>query len=319
MAIIKSGATTDELTVDPTSKAARVTIYRSDGTEIVDHVPTAIAVGDVTAINNDLIASFDASQFSYVSFQLKGTWVGAVKFQASNDNGTFKDVVVQNVGDIVEPYRIESNGNSMIKIPVLAKYLRVRVTSYTSGTVEGSAFGYEEDVHTGQISSTGEVTIAASQTVDNLNKLAGNAISMGAGVADAGTQRVVLPTGNVSVVIKPGADLLTAFILGTTGTNQANVVSAPCILRSIVFTNYAATPRHLKLYNTAGTPTAGSAGVVIQCSMAAAGTLVYPLPVEGFTFTNGIGRTMVLGADEASTSPATTAPDFSVSLIYQLI
>lgn len=31
MAIIKSGATSDNLTVDPTSKAARVTLYNSDG------------------------------------------------------------------------------------------------------------------------------------------------------------------------------------------------------------------------------------------------------------------------------------------------
>src|SRR3990167_1796754 len=34
MAIIKSGATTDELTVDPTSKAARVTLYDSSGNEL---------------------------------------------------------------------------------------------------------------------------------------------------------------------------------------------------------------------------------------------------------------------------------------------
>ena len=32
MAIIKSGATSDQLTVDPTSKAARVSIYNTDGT-----------------------------------------------------------------------------------------------------------------------------------------------------------------------------------------------------------------------------------------------------------------------------------------------
>lgn len=32
MAIIKSGATSDQLTIDPTSKAARVTLYNSDGT-----------------------------------------------------------------------------------------------------------------------------------------------------------------------------------------------------------------------------------------------------------------------------------------------
>lgn len=32
MAVIKSGASTDELTIDPTSKAARVTLYNVDGT-----------------------------------------------------------------------------------------------------------------------------------------------------------------------------------------------------------------------------------------------------------------------------------------------
>lgn len=32
MAIIKSGASSDQLTIDPTSKAARVTLYNSDGT-----------------------------------------------------------------------------------------------------------------------------------------------------------------------------------------------------------------------------------------------------------------------------------------------
>jgi hypothetical protein len=32
MAVIKSGAGTDQLTIDPTSKAARVTLYNSDGT-----------------------------------------------------------------------------------------------------------------------------------------------------------------------------------------------------------------------------------------------------------------------------------------------
>lgn len=39
MAKIQSGATADELTIDPTSKAARTTLYDSDGTELV-RVPT---------------------------------------------------------------------------------------------------------------------------------------------------------------------------------------------------------------------------------------------------------------------------------------
>jgi hypothetical protein len=109
---IKSGNSSDLQTVDPTSKAGRVTMYRSDGTEIVDHVPDLLVVSDVTVINNDLIASFDASDYSYISFQLRGTWVGEVRFQASNDNGSFEDIVVQNVGDITDPYTVSSTANS---------------------------------------------------------------------------------------------------------------------------------------------------------------------------------------------------------------
>lgn len=41
MAIIKSGASSDQLTVDPVSKAGRVTLYRPDGSEVF---PAAAAV-----------------------------------------------------------------------------------------------------------------------------------------------------------------------------------------------------------------------------------------------------------------------------------
>src|SRR3990167_7004375 len=44
MAIIKSGATTDQLTIDPTSKAARMTPYHTDGTPLYDATLKAIRV-----------------------------------------------------------------------------------------------------------------------------------------------------------------------------------------------------------------------------------------------------------------------------------
>ena len=476
---IKSGNSTDLGTVDPTSKALRVTAYNSDGIEGTREVPVAITVAPVTAEDDDIISSIDVTEYKFISLQLTGTWVGTVSFQGSNDNGTFYNIVAQDVTDTSNPYSATVTANALLKIPVTYKYLRIRCTAFTSGTITGTAYAHKEDKSLASVGQIGEVTLAAETTkiigsvnvanssnsitgtitaadtsvvapamdgvlltgtpsvnsyvglasasseatwsveitgtiggttfyfegsssstnatdgnwtslhayqsgkhgeviihstttagdftgnvagfayfrvravggvginanivmrlaagtnvvhiadsipagvntigsIDDLAKMGGAAVSMGAGAVDAGTQRVTLPSGNVNIVIKPGADLLTAFILGTTGTNAANIVNAPCILRSIVFTSYTATARHLKLYDTSGTPTAGSSGVVIQCSMAASGTLVYPLPVEGFTFSNGIGRTMVLGAEESSSSPATTQPDFSVSLIYQL-
>ena len=234
--------------------------------------------------------------------------MATVEFQGSNDNGTFYDITVQNPGVLLEPYTTTMTGVGLVKIPVLFKYLRVRVTAYTSGTVEGIALAYKESNDSGQISSTG--TIAGAVSVTNLP--ATQTIDGSVAVSNFPASQAV--SGAVSIV---GASSLSPFYaIGTTGTNETSVSAAPSILRSVVFTNLAATPRHLKLYDIATTPVAGAGTPVIVCSLAAAGTLAFPLPVEGFPFSDGIGFTMVLGADNASTTPATTQPDFTVSMIY---
>jgi hypothetical protein len=306
---IKSGATSDLLTVDAVSKAVRVTNYDSSGNERLFHpLPVSIATSPVTQVDNDVIDAVDVSAYKWVSLQLSGTFVATVKFQGSNDNGTFYDITVQNPGVLLEPYTTTMTGVGLVKIPVLFKYLRVRVTAYTSGTVEGIALAYKESNDSGQISSTGTIDGAVSVT----NLPATQTVDGSVSVTNFPASQAV--SGAVSIV---GASSLTPFYaIGTTGTNQTGISAAPSILRSVVFTNLAATPRHLKLYDIATTPVAGVGTPVIVCSLAAAGTLAFPLPVEGFPFTNGIGFTMVLGADNGSTTPATTQPDFTVSMIY---
>jgi hypothetical protein len=306
---IKSGTSSDLLTIDAVSKALRVTNYDSDGQERLFHpLPVTIATSAVTQIDNDVIDATDVGEYKWVSLQLSGTFVADVQFQGSNDNGTFYNVIVQDPGLLSEPYRTLITGPGLVKIPVLYKYLRARVTSYTSGTVEGIAFGYKESNDTGQISATGAITgsvsvtnIPAIQTVDGTITVSNI----------PATQAV---SGGVSIV--GSTSLSPFFAIGVTGTNETPVSASPSVLRSIVFTNLAATPRHLKLYDDASTPVAGAGTPVIVCSLAAAGTLAFPLPVEGFPFANGIGYTMVLGAANNSTSPATTQPDFTVSMIY---
>ena len=306
---IKSGTSSDLLTIDAVSKALRVTNYDSNGQERLFHpLPVTIATSAVTKVDNDVIDAIDVGEYKWVSLQLSGTFVADVQFQGSNDNGTFYNVIVQDPGLLLEPYRTFITGPGLVKIPVLYKYLRARVTSYTSGTVEGIAFGYKESNDTGQISSTGAITgsvsvtnLPAVQTVDGTITVS----NIPATQAVSGSVTIV---GNTS--------LSPFYAIGTTGTNETGVSSVPSVLRSIVFTNLAATPRHLKLYDDSAIPVAGVGFPVIVCSMAAAGTLAFPLPVEGFPFANGIGFTMVLGAANNSTSPATTQPDFTVSMIY---
>lgn len=330
---LKSGAGSDLGTIDPTSKALRVTQYDTAGAVVDTKTPIALTINPVTVVNNDIFASTDVSAYKYISLQLTGTWVGTVRFQGSNNNGTFEDIVVQNTGVVLEPYVTSLTANAGVKIPVLFKFLRIRVTAYTSGSVTGTAFGYKEDANTGQISTVGTVNISAAQTlatVTNVQQLGGQTVAMGAGITTAGTQRVVLSSDSPvslaasanfigQVSIASGSTLIPLFVLGAAGAvnvNSASVATGARVLRTIVFTNYAATARHFKLYDTASVPSAGSGTPVLVCSMAAAGTLAFPLPVEGFPFSNGIGYTMTLGAANNDVTPTATAPDFSVSLIY---
>jgi len=310
---IKSGNSTDVQTVDPTSKAARVTLYNPDGTVVDTTIPVAITINPVTVVDNDILASFDASAYKFISIQLTGTWVGTVKFQGSNDNGTFEDVVVQNTGSVLEPYVISMDAIGGVKIPVLFKFMRIRVTAYTSGTVIGTAFGLKEDANTGQISSVGTVNISAGQTlatVTNLEKLGGVAVSMGAGVVDAGTQRVVLPDNPTLYT-----DFYQTGVSGGVNGNSRMIQTGACILKAAVFTSYAATPRHIKLYDTATTPVAGVGVPTLVLTRAASGNNSYPLPEGGFPFANGIGMTFVQGAANTDATGTATV-DGSLTCIF---
>ena len=104
-------------------------------------------------------------------------------------------------------------------------------------------------------------------------------------------------------------------LAGTIDVNSRNIKSTATTLRSITFTNLAATPRYLKLYDTSGTPTAGAGTPVLLLSLASPGTLTFPLPSEGFVFANGIGMTMTLKPDHADVTPTATV-DFSTVAVF---
>jgi hypothetical protein len=88
-----------------------------------------------------------------------------------------------------------------------------------------------------------------------------------------------------------------------------------CILKAAVFTSYAATPRHIKLYDTATTPTAGVGDPVLVLTRAASGNNSYPLPEGGFPFANGIGMTFVQGA-ASNNATGTATVDGSLTCIF---
>lgn len=290
MAIIKSGATSDELTIDPTSNAARTTLYNTDGTVFDRSVPVICTVNPVTQLNGDLITSFDAGAYKFVSIQLTGTWAGEVRFQGSNDNGTFEDIVVQNTGSVLTPYVISMTANGGVKIPVMFKFLRVRVTVYTSGTFDGTAFGLKEDANTGQISSIGSVDVnTGSNVIGSVRVLSAiTAVPTYTNFTSAATTNETLVTPTLQTKLM-----------------TLHVVSA------------ALTRVYFKLFNKTTEPDPGTDTPMITIGIAPASesTFVVPLFV-GINFPLGLGFAITLGPADLDVAALTVVGEVTGLLGY---
>lgn len=101
---------------------------------------TSLSAG---TLNADLFPATDVSAYRSFSLQIMGTWVGTLTIQASDDNGTWVNTGTA-VKDSTQTFLTAGNttSNGLISGPITHRYLRVRMTAYTSGTANGVADFY---------------------------------------------------------------------------------------------------------------------------------------------------------------------------------
>jgi hypothetical protein len=286
---IKSGDGTDLAGVFPIGKGLRVTNVSSEGIEGFQSLPIEIPVTNVSAINDDLLAAFDVAQYKFVSLQLTGTWVGTVSFQGSNDGGTFYPIVTSNPSGGSAIGESSTTENRLVKVPTLFKYLRVRVTAYSSGIVEGIAYGHRDENSSGLIAAIGPVTLNAETT-----KKIGNV-----GIAQSGT-----------------AVTYQKFISATT-TNATAVSSVPANISILHMENSGDGVRYVKLYNKASAPVVGTDVPLITIGIPAVSSSSFTLPaLVGIDFSIGISFAITLGAADSDTTPLSVAANVTGLIAY---
>lgn len=91
------------------------------------------------SLNADLVPSTDISAYRSFSLTVQGTWSGTLTFQASNDGSTWftYNCFVQS-GSSTSPFAAAFATNGTFEGPLAYRYLRLRTTSYTSGTATGT-------------------------------------------------------------------------------------------------------------------------------------------------------------------------------------
>ena len=283
---IKSGAGTDIASVDPVAKALHVINYSSDGHEGIHTLPVVLATNSATALNEFVVNSIDAEEYSFISIQLTGTWEATVIFEGSNDNTTYYSIATTDPAASATGQTTATN-NRIVKVPVLTKYIRARVSAYTSGTISAVAYGHREENSSGLISTLGNITLAAETT----KKI-----------------------GNVGL-LSDGTPSYQKFISGA-GLNATAVNAAATKLTILNIVNGAATLRYFKLYNKASAPTVGTDIPLITITLPT-GSSSFTLPAFiGIDFSVGLSFACTLGVADADTTPFTVVGEVTAMLAY---
>lgn len=158
--------------------------------------------------------------------------------------------------------------------------------------------------------------LLAQQPVNNAT-VVGTVIDVGAGNSSAGTQRVVIASNQVSIPTTQGLSTSGGYaiyhVVSAATTNTANIKASAGQVYLVRVYNNVGYPIYVKLYNTAGTPTAGTS--VIETFAVQAGTgLVVPI-VSGRPFAAGIGISITKGITDADAT-ATALSDCVVDVYY---
>jgi hypothetical protein len=97
--------------------------------------PTTGAAG----VANKVLFTIDTSGYQSIALQIFGTWAGTVTFQASNDGSNWVSVAGWNSATGSAAVATTTT-NGLFSIPCVGKLFRAVETSYTSGSVQATAF-----------------------------------------------------------------------------------------------------------------------------------------------------------------------------------
>ena len=128
------------------------------------------------ALGADLVTSTDVSGYATFALQISGTFVGTLTLQGSNDNTNFSAVYGSWINNTQPTTTATTTG--IITGSCNFRYLRVRMTLYTSGTATGTlelkTMPFAQTNITGQVSATstpvsarntGNITTASSSVL----------------------------------------------------------------------------------------------------------------------------------------------------------
>lgn len=98
------------------------------------------ASGSLTALNQEVLLTLNGH--ANTTFQLTGTWVGTVSFEASNNNTDWSSIFTLDAGENIITTSVTTNDIYRCTTAGF-KYVRARCSAFTSGTIVVTAYATE--------------------------------------------------------------------------------------------------------------------------------------------------------------------------------
>lgn len=269
------------------------TTIASDQTDIPTRATTT-TTSSLTAgsLNADLVPSTDLSNYKGWSIQITGTWSGTLTFQGSNDNSTWVTAIAKNVATNSPVGVGTATANGVLYGNVQFKYLRIRMTAYTSGTANGTL-----------ILNTQAITPVVSGVTTQAVSVAQLPAALGQTTMSASTS-VTMASDQSSIPVTLQATTTSGGILTASTTAYATnlVVKASAgALYSLTGYNSQNQVRFIQIHNTTSLPADTSVPIVM-----------FAVPAQSsFAWSaDGFGQAFSTGITVAS---STTGPTLTVS------
>ena len=158
--------------------------------------PGQIFTGTASANNVDILV-FDGSQAAGVMCQFTGAPTATTSFQGSNDSVNWLSIEGYSVNNGTIATQNTIGGTSWY-IPFYGfKYIRLRTTSYTSGTVTIFAHLLERPIPFIAISPKGTTTVTATNLSTNINQIGGQTLLTAQPGGASGRSMLVMGSSHV--------------------------------------------------------------------------------------------------------------------------
>lgn len=329
--------TSDNLKVADSTLASRIpqlTLVGS-GLKVDATNPNAVinATGSLTAVSQTTTLTLSGQ--SNTTFQLSGTWVATVQFEATNDNVTWTTIFAYRAGDLAPPAAtvINSTNNDIYRCTTAGfGFVRAIVTAYTSGTIvitanatnttSGVFLNFQLPVGTntiGAVNINGTVPISIATNTPDVTDRSGRllgTIANTAFTANAGTNLntsalaldATLIGGNAKAIARSGAKGTTVAADVTSNPVDANTQALHVTLAGVQAT--------VPVTIATNTPTlqAGSTTAVTQATAAnlnatvvGNGTFATQISTALPTGANTIGAVNIAAAQTLATVTTVTA------------